>query len=86
MVGPQQGDPLSELLFCLGIHQGDPLSELLFCLGIHLFLQSTSSPNITGLFDDITLGGPKALVATDIDLIQSNGSEIGLILKLARLR
>ena len=47
-------------------------------------MQSSSSPFTEGLFDDITLGGSKALVATGIDLIKSMGSEIGLIIKVSK--
>ena len=43
--------------------------SFLFCLGIHHILQSTSFPSTIGLFHDITLGGRKVSVATDIDLI-----------------
>ena len=69
------------MILCLvGPQQGDPLSRLLFCLGIHPILQSTSSPFTAGLVDDITLGDPKALVAVDIDLIKSKGREIIFIL------
>ena len=45
------------ILSLAGPQQGDPLSGLLFCLGIHPILQSTSSPFTAGIFDDITLGG-----------------------------
>ena len=68
------------ILSLVGPQQSDPLSGLLFCLGIHSILRSTSSPFTARIFDDITLGSPKALVATDIDLIKSKGSKIGLIL------
>ena len=46
--------------------------------------QSTSSPFTAGLLDDITLGGPKASVVTDRDLIKSKGSEIALILNVSK--
>ena len=39
------------ILFLVGPQQDDPLSGLLFCLGIHPILQSTSAPFTTGLFD-----------------------------------
>ena len=71
------------ILSLVGPQQGDPMNGLLFCLGIHSILQSTSSPLTAGLFDDITLGGggPNVSVATYIDLIKSKGSELGLILR-----
>ena len=65
------------ILSLVSAQQSDSLSGLLFCLGIHPILQSTSSPFTAGLFDDITLSGPKALVATDIALIKYKGSEMG---------
>jgi len=54
MVGPQQGDPLGPLLFCL------PLQPALLKL---------SSPLAFGYLDDISLGGPSSTVEADIDLL-----------------
>ena len=43
------------ILSVVGPQQGDPLSGLLFFFGIHPIVQSTSSPFTAGLYDDITL-------------------------------
>ena len=39
-----------------GPQQGDPLGGLLFCLAIHPILRSTDSPLTMGFMNDVSLG------------------------------
>jgi hypothetical protein len=59
----------------VGVQQGDPLGGLLFCIGIHPILSAAKSELSIGYLDDITLGGPSAVVADDIELFRSCGSK-----------
>lgn len=63
-----------------GPQQGDPLGPLLFCNSIHPLLLSLTSLLILAYMDDVTLGGPEAQVARDVEEIRRKGNEIGLIL------
>lgn len=63
--GPQQGDPLGPLLFCL------PLQEILLKI---------KSPLTLGYLDDLTLGGQTESVVDDIRLIEQEGKLLGLTL------
>jgi hypothetical protein len=65
-----------------GCQQGDPLGPLLFCATIHPMLQSLSSNLIIGYLDDITLGGPENVVASDVDFIMNTGIGDGLYLNV----
>ena len=64
MVGPQQGDPLGPLLFCL------PLQPV---------LNKLASILAFGYLDDITLGGPMDQVARDFETLEQECAELGLI-------
>ena len=66
----------------VGVQQGDPLGALLFCIGLHPILNATSSELTIGYMDDVTLGGLGADVAADVELFQSQGSKIGLVLNI----
>ena len=69
MVGPQQGDPLGPLLFCL------PLQPALLKL---------SSALAFGYLDDISLGGPSSTVEADIDLLETECANLGLVFNRAK--
>jgi Reverse transcriptase (RNA-dependent DNA polymerase) len=62
-VGPQQGDPLGPLLFCL------PLQPILLKL---------SSPLAFSYLDDISLGGPIAKVAADCETLEKECAALDL--------
>jgi hypothetical protein len=64
----------------VGPQQGDPLGGLLFCLGVHPILRAASSTLTIGYMDDVTLGGPADVVASDVELFRSAGGKIGLVL------
>jgi hypothetical protein len=68
-VGPQQGDPLGPLLFCL------PLQPILLQMG---------SPLSFGYLDDLTLGGKAETVAADVEFIERACSTIGLALNRSK--
>ena len=61
-----------------GPQQGDPLCPLLFCLAIHPILASLQSDLAFGYMDDLTLGGVESTVAADVDKIIENGDKVGV--------
>ena len=67
-----------------GVQQGDPLGPLIFCLTIHPTLLSLESEFLVGYMDDITIGGPVASVASDINVIIVDGSNKGMHLNVAK--
>src|SRR6218665_3607289 len=67
-MGPQQGDPLGPLLFCLPLHCLQPV------------LRSMRSSFRIGYLDDLSLGGKKDDVRQDIALIENLESSLGLVL------
>jgi len=48
-----------------GPQQGEPLGPLLFCSTIHSLITSLSSDLTLGCLDDLTLAGPRNVVAGD---------------------
>ena len=67
-----------------GPQQGDPLGPLLFCSAIQPLLTSLKSPLSSGYVDDLTVGGPEVLVASDVDQVVARGAEIGLQLNVTK--
>jgi hypothetical protein len=63
-----------------GCQQGDPLGPLLFCLAIHPLIVSCNSSLKLAFMDDVTLGGPAAVVAADVAKIKAEGTSYGLFL------
>jgi len=61
-----------------GPNQGDPLGSLLFCVSIHPDLLRLQSELVAGFMDDLTLGGPPDVVAADLDYISSIQDGTGL--------
>ena len=63
-----------------GIQQGDPLGPLLFCLAIFR-IQSRLVSQLRLLYlDDITLGGSLVQIEHDLQVIEEESSDLGLIL------
>src|SRR5688572_1446371 len=62
----------------VGPQQGDPLGPLLFCLPLQPTLLKLSSPLAFGYLDDISLGGPTAGVAEDIETLEEECAGLGL--------
>ena len=65
-----------------GCQQGDPLGPLLFCLAIHPLIVPSNSSLKMAIMDDVTLGGPAAIVTSDVAMIKAEGASRGLFLKL----
>ena len=59
-----------------GPQQGNPLGPLLFCLAAHPLLTSLLSPLNEGYLEDLTLGGPEDLVASDIRTVIARDAEL----------
>jgi hypothetical protein len=67
-----------------GPQQGDPLGPLLFCLAEQHILDSLSSSVIIGFLDDLSLGGPEDVVARDVDHIIVEAAKLGLKLNTGK--
>ena len=65
------------LLSQTGPQQGDPLGPLLFCLAIHPILENLSSTLCIGFLDDLTIGGNVSVVAQDVDFISHEANKLG---------
>ena len=61
-----------------GPQQGDPLGPLLFCLTIHPLLTSLQSDLTLGYLDDLTLAGHQSTVSTDVQRVLDMGGKMGL--------
>ena len=61
-----------------GPQQGDPLGPMLFCLTIHPLLMSLKSELRIGFLDDVTLGGPETVVSEDITVVETEAAKLGL--------
>ena len=69
-----------------GVQQGDPLGPLLFCLTIHQLCSRMKSELSLFYLDDGTLGGKVEDVLHDLDLVEREGAELGLIFKSSEVR
>ena len=67
-----------------GPQQGDPLGPLLFCLTIHPLLMSFKSELRIGFLDDVTLGGPEEVVSEDLTQIEAEAAKLGLELNKSK--
>lgn len=64
----------------VGPQQGDPLGPLLFCLPLQPILTQMKSPLTVGFLDDLTLGGKAEEVAEDVQRLESECEKLGLFL------
>ena len=67
-----------------GAQQGDPIGPLLFSNTLQPVLSSLQAHLNLGYLDDVTLGGPVEMVASDVAEIVNAGSKIGLSLNAAK--
>jgi len=67
-----------------GPQQGDPLGPLLFCLAIQPLLLSLESDITIGYLDDLTLEGTSFVVAKDVSRVQTIGQSMGLKLNVSK--
>jgi hypothetical protein len=63
-----------------GPQQGDPLGPLLFCVTAQPLLRKLSAELRIGFMDDFTLGGEASAVADDVAYLRRAGNDIGLII------
>ena len=68
----------------MGPQQGDPLGPLLFCLTIQPILNSLRSNLTVSFLDDLTLGGPEFIVADDVNSIIRQAASVGLELNVQK--
>src|SRR6218665_3120439 len=68
------------ILSSMGPQQGDPLGPLLFCLPLQTALLKLTFPLAFGFLDDISLGGPTASVAADMASLEADCADFGLSL------
>jgi len=66
-----------------GPQQGDSLGSLLFCLTVQPLLNSLQSLLVAVFTGDFTLGGPEDVVDQDIFVVTSTGTSLGLHLNVA---
>ena len=67
-----------------GPQQGDPLGPLLFCITIHPMLTSLSSELVIGYLDDITLGDVESVVDRDVQEVRIQGEAMELKLNVSK--
>jgi len=67
-----------------GAQQGDPIGPLLFSNTLQPVLSSLQAHLNLGYLDDVTLGGPVEMVASDVAEIVNAGFKIGLSLNAAK--
>ena len=67
-----------------GPQQGDVLSALLFCIAIHPLLKQLRSNLCVGYMDDVSLGGPLRLAERDVGLIMAEAKTYGLKCNVAK--
>ena len=68
----------------MGPQQGDPLGPLLFCLPLQPILLETRSSLAFGYLDDLALGGRAETVAADVEFIEKTCSTMGLTLNRSK--
>jgi hypothetical protein len=67
-----------------GPQQGDPLGPLEFCLAVQPLLKSLQSPFSLGYLDDFTFAGPAYCVAGDVRQISDSSQQLGLRLNVSK--
>ena len=67
-----------------GPQQGDPLGSLMFCLALQRLLRELTASLQVGYLDDLTLGGNAQTVAADVDHIMANSERYGLKLNISK--
>lgn len=72
------------LLSQVGPQQGDPLGPLLFCLPLQPILSEMSSSLVLGYLDDLTLGGSARVVDADVEMLECKCKELGLQLNRSK--
>ena len=75
---------LNTILSQEGPQQGDPLQSPFILFGGASLLTSLLSPLNEGYSDNLTLGGPEDLVASDIRTVIARGAELGLHLNVTK--
>ena len=66
------------LLSQFGPQQGEPLGPLLFCLPLQPIMSEMSSSLVLGCLDGLTLGGSAQIVAADVAMLECKCKELGL--------
>jgi hypothetical protein len=67
-----------------GPQQGDPIGPLLFCITVHPLLQSLSSQLVIGYLDDFALGCAEETVARDVQAVINVGQSMILHINVTK--
>lgn len=67
-----------------GPQQGDPLGPLLFCLTVMPLVQRVQSPFNIWYMDDGTLGGDADTLISDFRMLKTEGEKLGLVINPAK--
>ena len=67
-----------------GPQQGDPLSALLFCLALQSLIRELASSLGVGYLHGVTLEGAPLIIASDVELIQDKAKQYGLTLNISK--
>ena len=72
------------LMSAEGPQQGDPLGPLLFCLTVMSLVKRIKSPFNIWYMDDGTIGGDVETLMADFQMLTDEGRKLGLVINVAK--